>query len=163
MSMEDSLLDIFECPVSSDGRCHFMELSFLGNKDDRDAVDLIKRTFPHMKIGNFWYDKIRDGDTIIMKENGKKMIGIANVSYDQDASINVIAVEPGYQGSGIGKTLLETAETMARQEGKKRVRLFTEQSKPRNVIFYSRNGYKITGYNKDGYKHCPSIKFEKTI
>lgn len=151
------------CPRDPPEKCDFIEMSFIGKGEDTTAVDLIRRTFPHMHIDNWWFGRIRSGDTIVVKRDGKKMIGIANVSYGNDATLNLLAVDPKYKGMGLGSLLLVEAENMAKTRGASKINLMTEQAKPENVIFYSKNGYKIVGFDKDGYDHCPSVHFKKDI
>lgn len=130
------------------------------------SVDLVKSTFPHMHIPeHFWKRKLRSDETLLLKENGNEIIGITNVSFRNSAfaSIDLLAIKPGKQGSGIGTMLLKATEDYARENGRTTVELMTEQIKPENVAFYSKNGYKVTGFDPSGYDHSPSVKFLKNL
>jgi GNAT superfamily N-acetyltransferase len=103
--------------------------------------------------------------TIAATENDESIIGLANISGREAGVVNLdlLAVDPGYQGKGLGSLLLAEAEKEAGKTGRGTMRLMTEQIKPRNVAFYSSRGYKVTGYDPRGYEHSPAIKFEKRI
>ncbi len=147
--------------------CQLLTMEPALASDAGPAVSLVKMTFPHMNIPDgFWKKKLHDGNTIVIKENGKDIVGVMNISIralGSKASLDLVAIHPGYQGSGLGKALVSEAERIARSAGKKTVQLMTEQSKPRNVSFYSTQGYKVTGYDPHGYAHSPSVHFSKDL
>jgi ribosomal protein S18 acetylase RimI-like enzyme len=60
-----------------------------------------------------------------------------------DVLIWSVATDPAYQGSGFGRTLLETAEIRARQLGRDCVRLYTGEKLTERVAWYERSGYVI--------------------
>ena len=145
--------------------CKFIELDDARPEDTVRSVDLVKKTFPHMVVPfSFWDAKLKNDKTVIIKENGTDIIGVANVSVAKnDASLDLIAVDRPWQGKGIGSALLQEVESIAAMHGKKMMRLMTERDKINNIAFYSKHGYRVTGYEERGYSHCPGIHFEKRI
>jgi GNAT superfamily N-acetyltransferase len=66
---------------------------------------------------------------------------------DQDDSLllDVIAVAPAAQGSGVGAALLAFVDTEARARGYSRVTLYTNVKMTENLTYYPRHGYVETG------------------
>ena len=58
--------------------------------------------------------------------------------------IENIAVAPAQQGQGLGVSLLEHAETLARDSGLDTLRLLTNGRMQTNISLYQRHGYLIT-------------------
>jgi ribosomal protein S18 acetylase RimI-like enzyme len=113
---------------------------------------------------NFWERKVCMDSTLAIRENGTGIVGIANMSIDKHgASLDCLAIDPAYQGHGIGASLLRDAEKTAAGNGAKEMRLMTEQTKPSNISFYSKHGYLVTGIDPRAYASGPGIKFEKKI
>jgi len=55
-----------------------------------------------------------------------------------------VAVHPARQGRGIGRALLDHAETRARELGLSRVRLYTHETMTENLALYRARGYRET-------------------
>ena len=55
-----------------------------------------------------------------------------------------IAVDPGFKGRGIGKTLIRAAENRARLDGAAVIALATHKDIPENVAFYQHLGWSET-------------------
>jgi GNAT superfamily N-acetyltransferase len=58
--------------------------------------------------------------------------------------IENLAVLPAFQGKGVGRQLLDTAEDLARRAGLPEVRLLTNAAFAENVAFYERRGFRVT-------------------
>lgn len=58
-----------------------------------------------------------------------------------------IAVDPGYKGRGIGKTLMEAAEDRARLDGAADITLATHTDIPENIALYRHLGWSETSRN----------------
>lgn len=72
-----------------------------------------------------------------------------------------VAVDPAHQGLGIGRTLVEHAETLAAGAGLEAVELYTNQAMTENLRLYPRLGYVETGRrSEDGYRR---VYFRKTL
>lgn len=54
-----------------------------------------------------------------------------------------VAVEPDFQGRGLGSHLMAHAEEIARESGARRIWLYTNEQFAENIQFYQRLGYAI--------------------
>jgi GNAT superfamily N-acetyltransferase len=72
-----------------------------------------------------------------------------------------MAVRPGWQGSGLAKCLLETAEEELRRAGCKTVTLDTTEPLKRAVRFYAKNGYRPSG--SGCFFGMPLFEYRKSI
>lgn len=67
--------------------------------------------------------------------------------------IENVALAPEVQGRGTGRRLLRFAETRARELGKDRLELYTNEKMTENVALYTRLGYTETDRRtEDGYQ-----------
>lgn len=64
--------------------------------------------------------------------------------------LDVIAVHPDVQGTGVGRRLMAFAEQHAWDLGLKEIRLYTNAMMWENQKFYPRYGYEQTGRRTDG-------------
>jgi ribosomal protein S18 acetylase RimI-like enzyme len=72
-----------------------------------------------------------------------------------------VAVDPGHQGRGIGRALIEHAEQLAAREGLEAVELYTNAAMTENLTLYPRLGYRETGRGvEDGYDR---VYFRKAV
>src|SRR5262249_16111103 len=60
---------------------------------------------------------------------------------DEGCVIDNVAVRPSHQGTGLGKLLLDFAETEARKAGFDSVYLYTHEKMTENRALYARRGY----------------------
>jgi ribosomal protein S18 acetylase RimI-like enzyme len=60
-----------------------------------------------------------------------------------DLLIESIATDPGYQGQGIGRALLDAAQAQAKQLGYARIRLYTGSPLTHLVAWYGRHGFTV--------------------
>jgi ribosomal protein S18 acetylase RimI-like enzyme len=72
---------------------------------------------------------------------GDVMAGIAAYSRDDCLHIDMLWVDPGLRGRGIGRCLVEMAEDVAMERGCRRVRVGVSAG----VEFFHRLGYAVTG------------------
>jgi ribosomal protein S18 acetylase RimI-like enzyme len=56
-----------------------------------------------------------------------------------------IAVDPGRQGQGVGRMLMQFADAEARRRGYRELRLYTHETMVENIALYSRSGWVQTG------------------
>jgi ribosomal protein S18 acetylase RimI-like enzyme len=82
------------------------------------------------------------GEVAVVAEADGSVVGVLEVTLEPDhALIHNVAVDPAYQGRGMGRLLLERAEEIARAAGRPEVRLFTHQSMRANLAIYAARGY----------------------
>lgn len=81
------------------------------------------------------------GDVFVLPIDG----AMAAILVVQDRAdhlwLDNIAVDPDFQGRGIGRALLAFAEAEARQRGLRDIRLLTHQQMLSNIALYARCGY----------------------
>lgn len=61
------------------------------------------------------------------------------------AYVGMITVEPGRQGAGLGKALLDNASERARAAGAQRINLTVMSERLELIAYYQRRGFELTG------------------
>ena len=90
-------------------------------------------------------DEIETGRMYVLESDGT-IVGLLNAALHQDSlHIMNIAVDPRHGGKGIGKSLLQHAETLAKRAGVKRLALATHKDMGGNVSMYEYLGWHVTG------------------
>ena len=86
-------------------------------------------------------EMIRDWDATVA-ESGGAIVGLLIVGpTDEGFVVENVAVHPSQQGKGLGRALLELAETKARGAGFDSIYLFTHEKMTENQALYARIGY----------------------
>lgn len=108
------------------------------------------------------YDAIAAAGDALLARRGDEVMGMLVTHLEATALLVVnIAVSPDAQGSGLGSRLLAEAERIARDAGRNRVRLYTNEAMAENLAFYPRRGYRETHRRtEDGYRR---VFFEKHL
>ena len=88
-----------------------------------------------------WGPRIADGQTWLLGEDGTLVIE----RHADHAMIYSVALRPGTQGGGLGRTLLDHAERLAASWGVPELRLYTNALMLKNIAIYGRLGYRETG------------------
>jgi len=84
---------------------------------------------------------ITDGQTWVADDAGE-VVGVLVLEDRADhLLVEVIAVAPGRQGSGVGQRLMGLADEQAVERGYDEVRLFTNAQMTENLAYYPRQGY----------------------
>jgi GNAT superfamily N-acetyltransferase len=93
-------------------------------------------------------------------ENGQELVGVIGLhDYSIQLFIFLVAVLPGVQGRGLGRTLIEFAETEARHRGFYRLRLTTPEGFVNAIEFYRHLGFiEVTRRNQRGHVVVDMIK-----
>lgn len=142
----------------------------LASPFDRDAiVNLMQRAYRGEESKRGWTSEadLIDGERItpeaidyviespnhrlLIARNGEgQLIGCADIEHLGDApqtcSFGKFAVEPLRQGGGVGKVLMQAAETEARRSFfAKRMIMTVIQGRNELIAFYARRGYSATG------------------
>jgi ribosomal protein S18 acetylase RimI-like enzyme len=88
------------------------------------------------------YDAVVASRDVTVAELEGEIVGLIVLGRDgEDLVIENVAVHPGQQGTGVGRTLLEHAESSARGAGLGSIRLFTHELMEENLALYQRAGY----------------------
>ena len=84
---------------------------------------------------------IADGQTWVAEDAGE-VVGVLVLEDRADhLLLEVLAVAPGQQGSGVGHRLMALADEQAVDRGFDEVRLFTNARMTENLAYYPRQGY----------------------
>jgi ribosomal protein S18 acetylase RimI-like enzyme len=84
---------------------------------------------------------VRTGRVIVAERDGE-IAGLMALKVDEEGmAIDNLAVDPSRQGTGVGRALLEHAESAAREDGFDSIYLFTHVGMTENLSLYSRIGY----------------------
>jgi ribosomal protein S18 acetylase RimI-like enzyme len=88
------------------------------------------------------YAKVVGTHQVAVAERDSKILGLIVVGVDDEGFfVDNVAVDPAHQGSGVGKALLEHAESAARAAGFDSIYLYTHERMVENLALYSRIGY----------------------
>ena len=84
---------------------------------------------------------VRDHRAYII-EDGGRVVGVLVLMDKEDGLLlDNVAVLPERQGEGIGRRLIEHAESEARRLGHRRLDLYTHERMTENIAMYGRIGY----------------------
>lgn len=86
---------------------------------------------------------LRDHRFDLLYRGGELAALIETVAESDHLLIENVAVSPGFQGRGLGRTLMAYAERLAAASGYAEVRLYTNKLFAANVTLYQRLGYRI--------------------
>ncbi len=102
---------------------------------------------------------------LVLKAEGE-VLGCVNLQQqDQRLYFGMFSVEPGRQGMGLGKRLMQAAEAYARSQGCHSVYMSVISVRTELINWYQRHGYQATGERKpfveDGIsgKHLRPLEF----
>lgn len=79
----------------------------------------------------------------LLEAEGRLVALIETEMHEDHLLVVNIAVDPGRQGTGLGRRLLAHAEDLAARAGLAALRLFTNARMERNIALYERAGYRI--------------------
>jgi N-acetylglutamate synthase-like GNAT family acetyltransferase len=86
-------------------------------------------------------ETIADGQTWLADDAGE-VVGVLVLEDRADhLLLEVLAVAPGQQGSGVGHRLMALADEQAVDRGFDEIRLFTNARMTENLVYYPRQGY----------------------
>lgn len=102
---------------------------------------------------------VTDGDTVLAWRDGE-LVGMITVVVESDGVlVQNVAVAPQTQGTGLGSRLLAHAEQIARDAGKPKLRLYTNEAMVENVAFYRRRGFsEVRRAEEHGYRRVFFVK-----
>ena len=80
---------------------------------------------------------------VTVAELGGAIVGCIELAVaDDHVLVENVAVDPAFQGQGLGRTLLDFAERRARELGLGEVRLYTHVAMTENRELYARRGFR---------------------
>jgi ribosomal protein S18 acetylase RimI-like enzyme len=91
---------------------------------------------------------------VYVLESGAVIAGLLVIeTQDQTLLIENVAVDPAFQGLGLGRRLMAFAEQLARERGLRETRLYTNEIMVENLVFYRRLGFEeVERRVDDGYR-----------
>jgi N-acetylglutamate synthase-like GNAT family acetyltransferase len=120
---------------------------------DADAADvaaLVDAAYEHWveRLGTVprpmtddYAEVIRERRVTVAESDGT-IVGVLVLDVtDEGFVIDNVAVHPSVRGTGLGRTLLELAESEARRAGFDSIYLYTHEKASDNILLYSRIGY----------------------
>jgi ribosomal protein S18 acetylase RimI-like enzyme len=88
------------------------------------------------------YAEVVRTHTVVVGESDGEILGLIVLGVDDEGFfVDNVAVDPAHQGAGVGRTLLEHAESAARDAGFDSIYLYTHERLVENLALYSRIGY----------------------
>ncbi|MFC7475908.1 GNAT family N-acetyltransferase [Dankookia sp. GCM10030260] len=97
-----------------------------------------RRPFP---MQDDYAARIEAGEAWVLEEAGAIHALLVIETHPEHLMLDNIAVDPGRQGKGDGRLLLDFAEAEARRRGLAEVRLYTNVLMERNIALYAKRGY----------------------
>ena len=85
--------------------------------------------------------EIREHQVFVVEDNERVIGALVLCVKDEGFLLDVIAVEPHWQGRGVGRLLLEFAEAEAQRQGYHSIYLYTHEKMTENQALYSKIGY----------------------
>lgn len=105
--------------------------------------------------------RIAAGEAQVLETNGAIAGLLVLLKRPDHLLLDNVAVDPAYQGRGLGRVLLQAAEAEARRLGLKELRLYTHVLMTENQSLYLRQGWEETGRAQEaGYER---VYFRKPL
>jgi len=96
-------------------------------------------------MGVDYLSEIENYPSWVVESEGSVLGGLIMVFENDQASIANIAVNPGFQGQGIGGALMKFAESKAKENGFAELQLATHALLNENISLYQHLGWQETG------------------
>jgi ribosomal protein S18 acetylase RimI-like enzyme len=104
-----------------------------------------------MPMDDDYAARVAAGEAWVLEEAGAITGVLVLVGHADHLLIDNVAVEPGRQGKGVGRALLDFAEAEARRRGLPEVRLYTNELMERNIALYAARGYAETERRREAF------------
>lgn len=96
---------------------------------------------------------VSDAEVYVANVSGELAGVLVLVDCRDGVLLDNVAVAPGYQGMGIGKALVDHAESVVQARGYGHLELYTHQLMTENMGFYERRGYReVRRVSERGYE-----------
>ena len=86
-------------------------------------------------------EAIRDEQVHVLEQDGRIIGALVLAVTEEGFLLEMIAVHPAAQGTGVGRRLLEFSEAEARRQGYAAIYLYTHEKMTENQALYSKIGY----------------------
>ena len=97
-------------------------------------------------------------DLFLVAHESNRIIATVMAGYEGHRGwINYLAVHPDYQGSGVGRRMMDEAEIRLRAEGCPKINLQVRRTNDGVIEFYKRIGYKVDDAVSLGKRLEPDI------
>ncbi len=125
----------------------------------RDYTPLLGRT-PTPMLTDF-DAAVRTHDVWVLAD-GERLVGVLElVARPDQLWVDNVAIDPAFQGRGLGRRLLEFADVEARRLGLPAIGLLTNERYLANIAMYERYGYRET--HRAPYRGTDLVYFSKAI
>lgn len=134
-----------------------------------DLVALENETFVGDRLSARQWTRHLDSDTarVLIASRGRRLIGALVLFFRRGsdrARLYSLAIAADSRGLGIGNSLLEAGELMARQHGCSRLRLEVRRDNAPARRLYERRGYRLIGEVADYYEDGEdALRFERIL
>ena len=92
-------------------------------------------------------------EAFVAEENGEVVGVLVLIRQDSGMLLDNVAVHPDFQGRGLGRRLIELAETESRKHGYAHLELYTHERMTENLEMYNALGYVETARRiENGYQ-----------
>ena len=105
----------------------------------RHYIERIDREPGPMRM-DYAYE-IREHQVWVVEQNGRVIGALVMCIKEEGFLLDVIAVEPFHQGTGVGRLMLEFAEAEAQRQGFDSIYLYTHEKMTENQALYKIIGY----------------------
>lgn len=132
------------------------------------VVDLVERAFA-LYVGRIgrrpapmdddYAAHVRGGRVFVVAAEGGLAGLVAVVFGEGFLSVETLAVDPAWQGAGVGRALMAHAEALAFSRRLPEVRVYTNAAMTESLAFYPRLGYReVDRRVEDGYSRVYFVK-----
>jgi N-acetylglutamate synthase-like GNAT family acetyltransferase len=134
-----------------------------GSEEDVPAIErIVRAAYQHYipRIGkppgpmtDDYHARVASGNVWVLVLDDE-IVGLVVLVAEPDSMLlENVAIAPEKQGWGLGRRLIEFAETRARQCGYREIELYTNELMHENLAWYARLGYRQTSHRLDsGFK-----------
>ena len=96
--------------------------------------------------------RVANGEVWIAEHDGQTVGMMVLEAAETHLTIFSLAVLPAWQGQGVGKWLIQSAEAKAGERGLPTLRLYTSDRMTRNIAIYLQAGFHETGRRPNPYR-----------
>ena len=146
---KDSVLkkneNIYSCQELSND---LIKLSYESGKHSRFKLDSKFSTSNFENLYKVWIEKSIEReicDEVFVYKIEDQIVGFVTIKIkDLEAEIGLIAVDPKYQGIGIGQGLIDSTINYSLRKGIKKIVVSTQGNNLQAIAFYTKKDFKIT-------------------